>query len=91
MLKRAVRRVCHGLHRVIRKRRGLVGRRRRCESAGPERTGSGGYTGPQLNTSTIFDDADVDNLQGEGDQDWFFAKLGEDLIDQEAGEELTAL
>ena len=57
------------------------------------KTGSGGYTGPQLNTSTVSDDGAIDELFGDGGLDWFFAKLGEDLTltDLEAGEVLTAL
>ncbi len=54
------------------------------------RDGSGGYAGPQLNTSTVFDDGAVDTLLGGGDLDWFLVGLG-DLTDEEAGEILTPL
>jgi len=54
-------------------------------------TGSGGYTGPLLNCSTVDNDADVDELTGDGDLHWFFATLGQDLTDQESDETLTPI
>ena len=47
--------------------------------------------GPLLNTSTVLDDGSEDDLRGEGELDWFFAKLGQDLTDWELGEIFTSI
>lgn len=57
---------------------------------------TGGLNGSAfLNTTTVGDDAAVDELKGDGDTDWFFALVAggiSDLLkDRKAGEELTQL
>jgi Ca2+-binding RTX toxin-like protein len=49
----------------------------------------GGDGRPQLNATTVFDDAVKDSLTGGTEFDWFFGKVGQDVINKLSGERVN--